>query len=251
MDLKIVSFNIRYTDDLNGHSIRERAPRLAKAVCPLDPDIIGFQEYRPAWEEYIDKYFLDKYDMFFKYRNDIDIEAAPLLWKKDKFDCLKTGYFWLSDTPETESNGWDDCGCYRICTYGILRDKKTGKTFTFMNTHLGFGDKWQVKSAELIYEYSKRISDHPTVITGDFNMSPESIAYKAMTAHFTDVNAATVNDLRNTFHDYKKEGTGIKDHIDYCFVTDDIRPIDQKIIDKTFNGKFPSDHYGLEIDVEI
>lgn len=252
MNLKVVSFNIRYTNDPNGHSISERAPRLAETINEVEPDVIGFQEYRPAWDKHIEEHFSDRYDMFLKYRNETsDVEASPILWRKDKFECLETGYFWLSDTPEIESKGWDTIGCYRMCVYVILKDEKTNECFTVMNTHFGFGDDGQLKSVELIYEYSKKISNYPTFITGDFNMNPESIAYEAMTKHFTDVNAATVNDLRNTFHGYKTEGWGIKQHIDFCFITDDIKPINQKIMDKTFDGKFPSDHYGLEIDIEI
>ena len=45
MKLNVISFNIRYCDDKDGHSISERAPRLAKVCLPLDADVIGFQEY--------------------------------------------------------------------------------------------------------------------------------------------------------------------------------------------------------------
>ena len=44
MELKVISFNIRCANDPNGHSIAERAPRLAKVTTPFDADIIGLQE---------------------------------------------------------------------------------------------------------------------------------------------------------------------------------------------------------------
>ena len=69
MNLKVVSFNIRYTDDPNGHSISERAPRLAETVDEVNPDIIGLQEFTPAWEEHIIKYFGKDYEMFNIYLN--------------------------------------------------------------------------------------------------------------------------------------------------------------------------------------
>lgn len=43
-----------------------------------------------------------------------------------------------------------------------------------MNTHFGFGDKGQVGSANLIYEYSGKILNYPTFVIGDFNMNPKS-----------------------------------------------------------------------------
>ena len=252
MEIKVISFNIRCCDDPEGYSIAERAPRLAAVTEPYDVDIIGFQEYRPKWEEYIDKYYGDKYDMFLKYRNEtVDIEASPILWRKDKYECIKTGYFWLSDTPEVESRGWDEVyNCYRMCVYVVLKDKKSGKTFAVMNTHFGFGDKGQTDSSKLIYDYSKQFGEMPVFILGDFNMTPESQGYAEMIKNFDDVNAKTSNDLRSTYHGYKPEK--IKDqHIDYCFINKNVVPLNQKILDQKVDGKFPSDHYGLYMSLNV
>lgn len=251
MHLKVVSFNIRCTDDVNGHSIAERAPRLHAAIAPIDPDVIGLQEYRPKWEEHIKKYFGGAYEIFNKYRSIESPESAPILWKKDKFTCIDKGYFWLSNTPEVESRGWDErYNCHRICEWVILECKENGRRFTFMNTHYGFGDAGQIKSGELIYAHSKAISDLPTFLTGDFNLRPASPGYQVLTKHFTDVNAATRNDPAPTFHGYHPEEHP-DSHIDFCFVNEKVTPVDQKIIKTTFDGKYPSDHYGLEIDIEL
>ncbi len=252
MELKVISFNIRCRDDENGNSIEERAPRLNEVISHYDVDLIGLQEYRPAWEEHIEKYFGDKYEMFNKYRSEtIDVESSPILWRKDKFECLKTGYFWLSDTPDVESRGWDKiCHCFRMCVYAILQDKETEKIFSVMNTHFGFGDDCQIKSVKLIDEYSKKISSYPTFIVGDFNMTPDTAPYALMSERFIDVNSVTDNDLRPTYHGYNPENSE-NGHIDYCFVNKDIKPIGQKIIDDTVDGMYPSDHYGLYIKIEI
>ena len=253
MEIKVISFNIRCTDDINGHSILERAPRINQVVKPYDADVIGFQEYKPAWEEHIEKYFGDKYDLFNKYRSteEWDIESPPILWKKDKFDCVKKGYFWLSDTPEKESKGWDtQCPCTRICLYVVLEEKASGSCFTFMNTHFGFGDDCQEKSANLICKSAKEISDYPTFVTGDFNMIPDSPGYKVMTANYVDTNGATICDRRSTYHGYNPDQYPDM-HIDYCFADSSIKPTECEIIDKTVNGKYPSDHFGLYVKLDI
>lgn len=252
MLLNVISFNIRHCNDKDGNSVAERAPRLYEIISRYSPDVIGFQELRPHWEPYLQRYFSKDYDMFCKYRSVTDEpEAAPILWRKDKFECINNGYFWLSDTPETESRGWDEVyNCYRMCEYVILRERESGKEFTFMNTHYGFGDNGQIKSSDLIYDYSKKISDLPTFITGDFNMTPESLGYAQMVKHFTDVNAATVNDTRDTFHNYQPE-ISTNQHIDFCFVNSKVKPISQKIIDDSVNGKYPSDHFGIISTIEI
>ena len=64
MRIKVLSFNIRSIDDEGDNTIQQRAPRLAIVTSRYNPDIIGFQEFTPPWEEYIDKYYLDEYAFF-------------------------------------------------------------------------------------------------------------------------------------------------------------------------------------------
>lgn len=245
MELSAVSFNIRWTDDPNGHSIAERAPRLLAIIAGYAPDLIGLQEYSPAWEPYIESALGKEYAILNRWRAETNGEGTPILYRKDRFDCLDNGCFWLSDTPEEESRGWDYFfNCYRICMYAVLRHKESGKCFTFMNTHFGGGDDCQIKSAKLLASYSKKISDLPTVITGDFNMTPSSVGYAEMAAHFIDVNAVTAKDTRATFHGYVPN-EHLDEHIDYCFVTGDVTPLARCLLNETENGKYPSDHYGL------
>lgn len=252
MELNIVSFNIRCCDDPNGHSIPERAPRLKAVIDACAPDLIALQEYRPEWEKHIAEAFLGEYEFLNKYRSEgDDKESGPILWKKDAFTLIDRGWFWLSDTPEVESRGWDELyNCYRICLWAILEHKATGKRFNFMNTHFGFGDKGQCDSVKLIADYSDKISDLPTFICGDFNMTPAKPAYAEMVKYFTDVNAVTGNDLRDTFHNYTPH-IPTNAHIDYCFVKNGIKPLSQVMLDQSFDGKYPSDHFGLNIRLEI
>lgn len=252
MKLKIVSFNIRCANDDNGHSIEERAPRLQRVISSYSPDVMGLQEYRPAWHPYLESSLFEDYEMYCYPRSSNGVkEAVPLLWKKDKFECMKKGTFWLSDTPLVESGGWDEkYNVNRICSYVVLKEKTSGKLFTFMNTHFGFGDRCQTQSAELIYKFSKEISDYPSFVTGDFNMKQDSAGYAVMTKYFTDVNTATVNDMRTTFHGYEPEKHP-DSHIDYCFIDEKIRPITQKIMDETVDGKYPSDHFGIYMELEV
>lgn len=250
MKLNVISFNIRYTNDPGGHSIKERAPRLKQVISQYDADLIGFQECRPAWWPYIWADYSKEYDIFNRYRAFDESESSPILWKKDKFECVDSGYFWLSDTPTVESKGWDRTGCYRMCVWVNLKHRQTGKVFTFMNTHFGFGEQCQLDSVELIHKYNLEVSSYPTFITGDFNMMRQFPSYERITSYYTDVNAATVNDPRNTYHGYS-----LTEHaaalIDYCFVSDEIKPLTYERLDQLVDGKFPSDHYGIRVEIEV
>ena len=75
MELKLISFNIRCCDDIDGNSIKERAPRLAEITSKYDADIIGFQEFTVPWEEEIAKFY-PEYEMYNKYRSVNELESA-------------------------------------------------------------------------------------------------------------------------------------------------------------------------------
>lgn len=252
MSIKVVSFNVRCCGDPDGHSINERAPRLAQVLSAENADIMGFQEYTAEMKACIESGLTEKYEIFSKPRAEGDRESVPILWKKDRFDCIDKGWFWFSDTPEVESKGWDEIyDCYRICMWVVLKDKKIDKSFIYMNTHYGFGDKGQCDSSELINEYTSRIAKLPVVVTGDFNMTPDSAGYKTITRYFTDVNAVTVNDNRPTYHGYNRISPEKQAHIDYCFIKGKIKPESYKMLDVTFDGKFPSDHHAITATISF
>lgn len=77
-------------------------------------------------------------------------------------------------------------------------------------------------------------------------MTPDTPAYAEMSKLFTDCNVS--NYLSDTYHGYYKIDT--PKHIDYCFANG-ITPISREIINAEFDGKFPSDHYGLFIKLDI
>lgn len=249
MELNVVSFNVWCHNQPGQNSISSRAPRLKEILTKTDADIIGMQECTPSWLEHLEEDFGSKYEIFNVWRAKHNHESTPILWKKDKFSCLDKGCFWLSDTPDVESEGWCEWKCNRICTWAKLQEKATGKIFLFMNTHFGFGDQCQIKSANLMHEYNLKFGDYPTVITGDFNMHPDFPAYKAVTGWYADVNMATDKDMGNTFHGYK-QAENLDERIDYCFVDNGFQPISyRRVTDKVW-GLYPSDHFGIQATIK-
>ncbi len=251
MKIKVIGFNIRYCDDKDGHTICERAPRLKEILSREKPDLIGFQECELPWEPILEQDYSNEYEIHLVHRAEKSAESTPILWRRDRFDCLEKGHFWLSDTPEVESRGWDErFNCYRICVWALLQEKSSSEKILFMNTHYGFGDKGQCDSADLIAARAKAIGGYPTLVTGDYNMKPTDAGYSRMTSHFTDSNAVTARDFSATFHGYEPEKYP-DEHIDYCFVNDRITPVSYTVLNQTFDGKYPSDHYGLLLELDI
>lgn len=250
--MKVISFNIRSASDPNGHSFNERAPRLKAVIEKYDPDLIGFQEVVPAWMEHIPEDYGEKYEIFHKFRcEEFDVEGCTILWKKDKFECLDKGYFWFSETPGIVSRGWDSIGCHRTCMWVKLKDLEKGTVFHFFDTHFGFSDQCQLDSVKLLLDHYKALKVKSALLTGDFNMYNHSPAYKELTKKLANLNELLDNDLSPTFHGYDPEKYPYTP-IDFCFVTPDtVEPLSYKRLDDTFDGKYPSDHYGLLLEMEM
>lgn len=248
--IKVITFNIK-CGGANEFSIDHRAPLLKTVLDQYDGDVIGFQEATPKWMEYIEKDYGEEYEIFNHFRSKFSPESPPILWRKSRFECLDKGYFWLSDTPDVESGGWDTWGHNRICLWVELFDKQEGSKFTFFNTHYGFGDENQVKSGQLILNHFKAMKIDCGMLTADFNMSYGRPGYKLLEQHLVDANVATVNDQRHTCHGYnrnRKTGTPI----DICFVTPEtVVPLTAKRMDDLVNGEFPSDHYGFYFELQV
>lgn len=246
--MKVISFNIRCANDPNGNSVAERAVRLKRILDTYDADIIGFQESTPVWYDFLERDYGEKYELFNRYRDTVDLESPPIMWRKERFRCVDAGYFWLSDTPHIQSDGWDEWHFKRICIWARLYDKTCDKTFNFLNTHYGFGDGCQLKSSELLIQTVEQMPGDFSVITGDFNAQPQTPAYRRLTEYFTDVNAVTAKDWGTTYHEYGKVSEG--EHIDYCFVAGNIVPLESHVLRDVVDGKYPSDHYGLLAEVK-
>lgn len=248
--IKLITFNIKCGGS-GIYSIDHRAPLLKTVLDQYDADIIGFQEATPKWMEYLEKDLGEEYELFNKYRASFNLESTPIAWRKSRFDCLDKGYFWLSDTPDVESGGWDSWGCNRICMWVKLFDKQEGNEVTFFNTHYGFGDECHIKSGNLILNHFKAMKVDCGFLTADFNMTYTRPGYKLLEQHLIDANMATAKDLRHTCHGYNPNRTGGAP-IDICFVTPDtVVPLNAKRIDDLVNGEFPSDHYGFYFELEI
>ena len=251
--MKVVSFNIRSGNDkASGHSFEERTPRIKALMDKYDPDIIGFQEVVPGLLPHIMEDYSEKYEIFHKYRDEkTDIEGCTILWRKGAYELLDKGWFWYSDTPDIPSKGWCTWGHYRFCIWAKLKELKTGREFHFFDTHYGFGDQCHIDSTRLIRDYAKALDAKNLVLVGDFNLSYNYPGYKALTEFLVDLNMKTANDRRLTCHGYdinRQGGTPI----DFCFISPDtVKPISYHRIDETFDGKFPSDHYGLLLELEI
>lgn len=253
--LSILDYNVRCADDGAGKLVDERAPRLQKLANQLNPDLMGFQEVTPKWRGLLEGYFSKDYDYVYKERNPGG-ECTPIFWKKDKFQKMDEGYFWLSETPDTESKGWN-ASYYRICSWVRLKVKATGSEFLYFNSHWDGGDVVHIGSAQLTLSRARKegaFTKYAMFLTADFNMTPWGKGYQTLveSGELSDVNYDLENIQDGTVNGYNESGTSGGRIIDMCFYSPGKAvPVSYRILNEKIDGGYISDHRGLFIEVAV
>ena len=186
--LKVGSYNIRLElgDKGTPNAWDVRKADLVDLLRRMDLDAVGLQEVCPGQVEYITN-SLPQYALVGEHRNAdrVSGEASPVLYRKDRFEALKCGTFWLSETPEVPGvKGWG-AACPRVCSWLWLKDKCSGRTFCFANTHTDHVSALARKEGMLLIVRRMREfapPGTPVVFTGDHNCRETEEPAKAISA---------------------------------------------------------------------
>ncbi len=256
--MTIGTYNVRYDNPNDtGNLWRDRAPVVAALIRFHDFDIFGTQE---ALKNQLDDISnsLPQYNRYGVGRDDgrEKGEHSAIFYKKDEFTVLKKGDFWLSQTPDTPSLGWDATCCKRICSWVYLQHKRTGKKFYFFNAHYDHqGVKARVESSKLILQKMKeKAKNEPVIFTGDLNGSHTSEWYQEIAKSdflkdtYKEVKYPYANNASFNAFGASKGRTEIIDHI---FISDHFATGRWGVLTDTYQGKFPSDHFPVLADITI
>ena len=250
IEIKVISYNIRTIarDGDNNWENRRHATR--NMLNSHTPDLFGLQEATMVHLKYIDKFF-PQYSRVGVGRDDGKSggEVMAIYYKKERFDLLESGTFWLSETPDKVSRGWD-AACNRTVTWVKVRDKETRKKFYYFNTHLDHrGRVAQAESIKLVLEKIKEIAGgRATVILGgDFNMLPENVALAPLGECMHDARTTAAEaDAKGTFNNYGRLKENLL--IDHLFFRGRrAKCHEYRVLDGDYGAPFISDHYPVEI----
>lgn len=259
--INTMSFNIRYDNPEDGkQNWHHRKENVVRMINFYDLDIIGMQEVLINQLDYL-KQHLGQYETVGVGREDGKDkgEFSPIFYRKDRFKTLKSGTFWLSETPEKVSKGWD-ASLERIATWALIKDKTTGKKFVIMNTHFDhIGKQARIESARLLKQKSKELAkDLPLILTGDFNLVPESEAIKTLTAQDgknTLVNSSSVATISYgpdwTTCGFDNRPFSERKVIDYIFVKQYKKVIRHAVFSEMLDDIFLSDHCPVFAQIEL
>jgi len=259
--LRVMTFNIRYNTPKDGANAWPRRKDLAASMIRFHrADVAGLQEALIGQLRDLEK-LLPGYTWLGAGRDDGKEagEHSAILYRKDRLEPLRHATFWFSDTPDEASQGWDNNR--RVTTWCEFRDRASGKSFFMFNTHLGFTKEHRQKSIPLLRKRINTIAgDAPVVLTGDFNMLPNSAQYQALTAPF-ETDSRTLRDAftitetprhgpSGTWSGFEKAGEPGR-RIDFVFVNRLLRVLRHGTLSDSFDGRFPSDHLPVLAEVVL
>ena len=248
-ELKVMSYNIRMGIAKDGTNSWEfRCPATIEMLNAQKPDVFGVQEAFEFQIRFIEEYCRD-YKSVGVGRDDGKKkgEYMSIFWNKKTVSLLKWGTFWLSETPDKPSKGWD-AHCRRTATWALMKDKKTGKKFYFVNTHLDHkGKEAQKNGLKLIVDRIESINPqgYPMILTGDFNIKPDNAALIGLDSRMQSTRKiAADTDNHNTFNGWSVKPSDSV--IDYIYISGfSSCPQYRTVTEKYAERPFVSDHYPI------
>lgn len=247
--LKVMSFNIRYGTAQDGANDWDaRKEFVMERIRAFAPDLLGMQECRDDAQAAFVKSQLPEYVFVGMRRGmgDGGLEMAPVLFRRAAFDQIESGHFWLSETPRVAgSKNWG-AEFPRTVTWARARHVPSGRSLTFVNTHFDYQPTAGTPSAAVLRGWLEREqAGAPVILTGDFNVGKDSLAYGMLTQQ-----AGLLDALRQVHIHPKDEGTfhgfgacAVLEPIDWILCASPFEVVAAGV-DTTRRGfLFPSDHY--------
>lgn len=259
-DLRVMSYNIRYATAPDGvNAWANRKEFLAETIRKFNPDLLGTQETLLVQLRYLEDKF-PEYASFAAGRDDGKEkgEMAALFYRKDRFEKLDGGHFWLSKTPDKVGSKGIDAALPRIATWVKLKDKNNpaAKPILYLNTHFDHrGELARREGASLIRDRLEAWrKECRLVVTGDFNAGEQSMPYHDLFVTDKRGDSPVMDTYRSKHPEAgKNEGTfsafqaskTTGDRIDWIACSRDFI-LKEASIDRTAkDGRTPSDHFAV------
>ena len=256
--LNLMSYNIRYDiTTSNASPWTERHTAISSQIKRCDVDIIGMQEVLVHQREQL-LLDLSGYASVGVGRDDgINAgEFSPIFFKKERFQILTSGTFWLSPTPEIPSKGWD-AALNRICTYAEFLDVQSKDTFWVFNTHFDHvGETARMKSAELILQKIHEVTkgtNQAVIFCGDLNLNDDHPTIAFLQSQIKDALPVAVQvktKMNRTFNNFDLSMPASK-RIDYIFANEKVRVESYQTIVEPYGISYPSDHFPIFTTLKI
>jgi endonuclease/exonuclease/phosphatase family metal-dependent hydrolase len=254
-DLQVMTLNIRFATEADGQNQwNNRKEKVTQTLLYHDVVLCGMQEALYTQIEYVAN-AMPTHGWIGVGREDGKQggEFSPIFYDKNRLKLLESNTFWLSETPEKPTKGWD-ASFKRVVTWGLFLDRKTKKKFYCFNTHFDHqGVVARRESAKLLLQKVQQIAQKtPFVVMGDFNAFPSDEPILLLTDTSKDFYFQDSKSLSKTPH-FGPEGTfngfGNKERdnapIDYIFCSKAFVVKKHATLSTSWGGFFASDHFAV------
>ncbi|WP_310560549.1 endonuclease/exonuclease/phosphatase family protein [Flavobacterium sp.] len=256
--LKLMTYNIRLDIESDGENKwSNRKDFFTSQIQFYEPDIFGVQEAKP--NQVIDiATALSAYSSIGIGRDGIgDGESSNIYYKKDRFKVIAGHTFWISETPDSISKGWD-AAFNRVCTYALFKDLNTKKQFWVFNTHLDhIGELAKTKGILLILSKIAALNtkNDTVIFMGDFNSKPTDsriIELKKVMNDTRDISETKPFGPSGTFNGFK-HNEPVTNLIDYVFISKNSKFKVKKFatLSDSKELKYPSDHLPIYTEISF
>ncbi len=253
-DLKFMSFNIRngsqWAENEDGpYAWSQRKETVVAMILKEAPDAIGMQEVLPHQFLYLDSALAGMYKGIGVGRDNglpatdtaCDGEIMCIFYRTDRLELLDQHTYWLSETPDSVSFGWD-AACRRTVTVSRFHDIVTDSNFSFLNTHLDHVGP--IARRNSILELCTLSDTYPgrVVLGGDMNSTLEDSIFLPLTAAKL-ISARDIADTTDNAITYNAFGKAEGKQIDHFFVRGWSKVPLFCTLDGDYGVPYISDHY--------
>ncbi|MCW5962587.1 MAG: endonuclease/exonuclease/phosphatase family protein [Bryobacterales bacterium] len=255
--LKVMAYNIRYPEKNDGVNYWDNRREVAlEMLRRYSPDLIGTQElFFRQGEDIVTA--LPEYVWLGTARYGIHTnEYMGIFYKKQRFELIEMGQFWLSETPDVPGSMSWNVSLPRLATWVRLMDKNTGKPFYFVDTHFAHRQEdadARAESSKVIATFLDKLpEDIPVVLAGDFNTTPDTEAHGVLSRTMKDAwdSAATRKGPVGTFHGFRG-GEREEGRIDWILFRAPWKVTEAETITMKQGELYPSDHYPVMAVFEL
>jgi len=255
--LELITYNIRMNTSGDGeHAWPHRKDDVAALFRFHRADVFCVQEALPDQMDDLAAAFPEySYEGIGRDDGKRKGEFSAVFFNSEHFVQLDGATFWLSDTPEKCSFGWD-AACRRICSWVKLKDKFSDQIFYVFNTHFDHvGEEARRESARLILRKINEISDGKgsVVLCGDFNLPPDSAPVGLITEKLDDsfeVSEQPPYASVATYHGFSYDDPP-RERIDYVFVSGNIKVLRYGGLTDSRDRAFFSDHLPVLVSLQF
>lgn len=254
--INIVTYNIRVNSPGDGENAwPNRKDKVAGLLRFHGADLFTIQEALPEQMDDLAER-LPEFDHVGVGRDDGKRggEHVAIFYNKKRFTKIDDGVFWLSETPERPSLGWD-AARNRTCTWIKVKDSRTDKAFFVFDTHIDHkGRVAKQEGIKLILARMREINKEnlPLILAGDFNLVKNSRLIQPVLSVLSDARDKSISEP------YGPEGTAagfaVKEKastIDFIFINDKVTVLRHGVLSDTFGLYHLSDHMPVLAEIRL